>query len=70
MTLLLVDQIAGAGAWRIADRGYVLERGRVVAEGTAAHLRADGALVEAYLGGPRPVSAPAVVFAAREEPAS
>ena len=68
-TLLLVDQNAELSL-AIADRGYVLERGRVAAEGPAAHLRADGALVEAYLGGPRPVSAPAVVFAAREVPAS
>jgi ABC-type branched-subunit amino acid transport system ATPase component len=68
-TLLLVDQNAELSL-AIADRGYVLERGRVAAQGPAAHLRADSALVEAYLGGPRPLSAPAVVFAAREEPAS
>jgi len=68
-TLLLVDQNAELSL-AIADRGYVLERGRVAAQGTAVHLRADGALVEAYLGGPRPLSAPAVVFAAREEPPS
>jgi branched-chain amino acid transport system ATP-binding protein len=68
-TLLLVDQNAELSL-AIADRGYVLERGRVTAQGPAADLRADGALVEAYLGGPRPVSIPAIVFAAREEPAS
>jgi ABC-type branched-subunit amino acid transport system ATPase component len=68
-TLLLVDQNAELSL-AIADRGYVLERGRVAAQGTAAHLRADGALVEAYLGGPRPVSTSAIVFAAREEPTS
>src|SRR4029077_11491070 len=59
-TLLLVDQNAELSLG-IADRGYVLERGRVAAQGVAAHLRADGALVEAYLGGPRPVSTPAIV---------
>jgi ABC-type branched-subunit amino acid transport system ATPase component/ABC-type branched-subunit amino acid transport system permease subunit len=68
-TLLLVDQNAELSL-AIADRGYVLERGRVAAQGAAALLRADGALVEAYLGGPRPVSTSAIVFAAREEPAS
>jgi len=34
-----------------ADRGYVLESGRVVREGSAAHLREDATLEAAYLGG-------------------
>jgi hypothetical protein len=42
----------------IADRGYVLERGRVVAEGPAAALLTDAALLDAYLGGARPKEAP------------
>jgi branched-chain amino acid transport system ATP-binding protein len=48
MTLLIVDQMADY-ALAIADRGYVLGGGRVVAEGKAAELR--GAMLdEAYLG--------------------
>ena len=48
MTLLIVDQMADY-ALAIADRGYVLGGGRVVAQGKAAELR--GAMLdEAYLG--------------------
>jgi branched-chain amino acid transport system ATP-binding protein/branched-chain amino acid transport system permease protein len=48
MTLLIVDQMADY-ALAIADRGYVLGGGRVVAEGKAAELR--GAMLDdAYLG--------------------
>ena len=48
MTLLIVDQMADY-ALAIADRGYVLGGGRVVAEGSPAELR--GALLDdAYLG--------------------
>ena len=57
-TLLLVDQNAELSL-AIADRGYVLERGRVVAEGPAAGLLTDGALLDAYLGGARPKDVPA-----------
>ncbi len=49
ITILLVDQMA-ALALTIADRGYVLEQGRVVASGDAADLGADPALEAAYLG--------------------
>jgi ABC-type branched-subunit amino acid transport system ATPase component len=49
MTLLLVDQMAGL-ALALADRGYVLEEGRIVASGTPAELAADAALERAYLG--------------------
>jgi branched-chain amino acid transport system ATP-binding protein len=48
MTLLIVDQMADY-ALAIADRGYVLGGGRVVAQGKAAELR--GAMLDdAYLG--------------------
>ncbi|MGA8898287.1 ATP-binding cassette domain-containing protein, partial [Bradyrhizobium sp.] len=48
MTLLIVDQMADY-ALAIADRGYVLGGGRVVAEGSPAELR--GAMIDdAYLG--------------------
>ncbi|MBX3608781.1 MAG: ATP-binding cassette domain-containing protein [Hydrogenophaga sp.] len=49
MTLLLVDQMAGL-ALALADRAYVMEGGRIVAQGTAAQIAADGALAAAYLG--------------------
>jgi branched-chain amino acid transport system ATP-binding protein len=44
-----VEQNAHA-ALAIADRGYVLEAGRVVATGTGRELTADPAIAEAYLG--------------------
>ena len=49
MTILLVDQMATL-ALAVAYPGYVLEQGRIVAEGTAAELQDDRALVDAYLG--------------------
>ena len=49
-TLLLVEQNAEA-ALAIADRGVVLEAGRVVLRGSAAELRRDSGLRASYLGG-------------------
>ena len=49
MTILLVEQNARA-ALQIADRGYVLENGRVVLEGEAGDLLADQDVKRAYLG--------------------
>ena len=49
MTILLVDQMA-ALALSLADRAYVIEGGRVVAQGTAVEIAADDALAQAYLG--------------------
>jgi len=48
--ILLVEQNTTM-ALDLAQRGYVLELGRVVMEGSAETLAADGALTEAYLGG-------------------
>jgi branched-chain amino acid transport system ATP-binding protein/branched-chain amino acid transport system permease protein len=53
VTLLLVDQMTGM-ALALADRGYVLEGGRVLRSGAAAELAADDALRQAYLGGAAP----------------
>lgn len=49
ITILLVEQNAQA-ALRIADRGYVLENGRIVLEGNAVDLLADQDVKRAYLG--------------------
>ncbi|MDO9216950.1 MAG: ABC transporter ATP-binding protein, partial [Lacisediminimonas sp.] len=49
MTVLLVDQFA-AMALAIADRGYVLTHGKVVAEGSAEVLLRDASVRTAYLG--------------------
>ncbi len=48
-TVLLVEQNARS-ALRIADRGYVLETGRIVLEGTAEELLANRDVQRAYLG--------------------
>jgi branched-chain amino acid transport system ATP-binding protein len=48
-TILLVEQNARA-ALKVADRGYVLETGRIILEGTAAELREDPEVQRAYLG--------------------
>ena len=50
VTILLVEQNARM-ALSIADRGYVLETGRVVATATADALLHDEAVRRAYLGG-------------------
>jgi len=49
-TILLVDQNARA-ALGIADRGYVMETGRVVLSGSAHELLHDPQVQQAYLGG-------------------
>ncbi|MGD8554317.1 MAG: ABC transporter ATP-binding protein [Anaerolineales bacterium] len=48
-TVLLVEQNARA-ALRVADRGYVLETGRVTMSGTATELALDEGIQRAYLG--------------------
>jgi branched-chain amino acid transport system ATP-binding protein len=49
VSVLLVEQLA-ALALEVADRGYVLDRGRVVAAGAAGALAADPRIMTAYLG--------------------
>ena len=48
-TVLMVEQNVRK-ALATADRGYVLERGRVVAEGPAAELARSSLVRQAYLG--------------------
>jgi len=50
VTILLVEQNAHV-ALEIADRGYVLETGKVAICGAARELISDPAIVEVYLGG-------------------
>ena len=47
---ILVEQNAQA-ALSVADRGYVLETGKIVTTGTGAELLASPAIKKAYLGG-------------------
>jgi branched-chain amino acid transport system ATP-binding protein len=49
VTILLVEQNARA-ALRLADKGYVLETGNIVLEGTAQELMSDERVRKAYLG--------------------
>ncbi len=48
-TILLVEQNARQ-ALKIADYGYVLETGKIIAEGNAKELLENPRIVEAYLG--------------------
>jgi branched-chain amino acid transport system ATP-binding protein len=49
-TILLVEQNARM-ALRIADRGYVLETGQLVLQGSGEELSSNRAVITAYLGG-------------------
>jgi branched-chain amino acid transport system ATP-binding protein len=49
VTILLVEQNARA-ALKVADRGYVLETGRIILSGAAADLLQDRQVTRAYLG--------------------
>jgi len=49
VTILLVEQNAKV-ALRLADKGYVLETGKIVIQGDATTLRQDESIVKAYLG--------------------
>ena len=48
VTILLVEQNVRQ-ALAVADRGYVLDTGRVILEGSGAELRANPELEQAYL---------------------
>ncbi|MGD9996914.1 MAG: ABC transporter ATP-binding protein [Ilumatobacteraceae bacterium] len=49
-TMLVVEQNAHR-ALEVADRGYVLRSGRLVAEGVGREMAADPALFESFMGG-------------------
>jgi branched-chain amino acid transport system ATP-binding protein len=49
-TVFLVEQNANEALVH-ADRGYVLENGRITLEGTATELRHNPRIIEAYFGG-------------------
>jgi branched-chain amino acid transport system ATP-binding protein len=49
ITLLLVEQFAKS-ALEVADYAYVMERGRIVAEGKPTELQKDERVLAAYLG--------------------
>lgn len=49
-TILLVEQNARM-ALEVANRGYVLQSGRITHDGPAKELKNDKAIIEAYLGG-------------------
>ena len=48
--MLLIEQNANM-ALSIADRGYVLETGKIVLEGTGQELLTSESVKKAYLGG-------------------
>src|SRR5690606_22322306 len=50
VTIFLVEQNANQ-ALKLADRGYVLENGRIVTQGTGEELLDDPKVRDAYLGG-------------------
>lgn len=49
LTILLVEQNA-LSSLNVSDRGYVLETGNIVIEGTASELINDERVIESYLG--------------------
>jgi branched-chain amino acid transport system ATP-binding protein len=49
LTVLLVEQNTHT-AFAVADRAYLLEKGRITAEGRTADLARDADLLQRYLG--------------------
>ncbi len=70
LAVLLVEQNVRA-AFKVADRVMVMDRGKVVAEGTPAELASDERVRAAYLGGSSTSSSGvAAPVPAREQPAA
>ncbi len=67
LTILLVEQDAKA-ALRIADRGYVMETGRIVTEGSAGELLGSDRIQKAVLG--LNCISPPARFSIRPDPAA
>ncbi|WP_108127591.1 ABC transporter ATP-binding protein [Saccharospirillum mangrovi] len=67
--ILLVEQNARQSLG-IADRGYLLETGRITAEDSAQNLLNDPAVRQAYLGGAANAEAPQVVHQTEHETAT
>src|SRR5690554_3083154 len=61
IALLVVEQNVKASLG-IADRGYLMEAGRIVGTGSAAALRSDAAVQQAFLGGAAPTAISTGVF--------
>ena len=53
LTVLLIEQNVKA-AIEVVDKVALIERGRILAEGTATEMRDDPRIAEAYLGGQAP----------------
>ena len=49
-TVLVVEQNA-TRVLQIADRGYLLRTGNIIASGSGAELAADTSLFESFIGG-------------------
>ncbi len=67
--ILLVEQNARQSLG-IADRGYLIETGRITAEDTARNLLNDPAVHQAYLGGAAGDNSAPISDAGREKPVS
>ncbi|MEP3048914.1 MAG: ABC transporter ATP-binding protein [Roseibium sp.] len=50
LTIVIVEQNVSASL-KLADRGYLIEAGRIVGSGTANQLKSDDAIQRAFLGG-------------------
>ncbi|CTQ51881.1 LIV-I protein F [Roseibium album] len=51
LSILMVEQNVSASL-KLADRGYLVEAGRIVGTGTASELKSNDAVQRAFLGGP------------------